>query len=127
MTTTLAKIVLDIGPDGRSFFREEEVLLEEYKPGLFLSNALPGGSVQLRVSPPGYWMDFHMSIAPQWTFVLSGALEIGLQDGTRRVFRAGDCLFSKDTLPSGATFDPRLHGHTARQVGSEPIVAALIR
>ena len=72
---TFTKVILDTGPDGRSRFREEVVGLVERKPGLFLSDALAGGSVQMRVSPPGYRMDFHPTSVPQWTFVLSG--EIG--------------------------------------------------
>ena len=55
-----------------------------------------------RVSQP---MALHTT-APQWLFVLQGAMEIGLQDGSSRIFRAGEHFFSADTLPAGATFDP---------------------
>ena len=127
MKSTFTKITLETGPDGRSRFREEELPLSEVKPLLFLTQALPGGAVQIRVSPQGYSMDFHSSASPQWTFVLSGALEIGLPDGTSRVFRAGDCLHSTDVLPPGVTFDPKVHGHNSRQVGGEPLVTALVR
>lgn len=103
------------------------MVLNEAKPGLFLSEPLPGGKVQLRESPVGYAMDFHPTVNPQWTFVLRGALEIGLTDGTSRVFRAGDYFYSKDTVPAGVTFDPAVHGHNSRQVGDEPLVTALVR
>ena len=126
-TPAFTKVILECGPDGRSRFREEAVALDEAKPGLFLSARLPGGEVQLRESPPGYSMDFHPTITPQWTFVLSGALEIGLPDGTRRVFRSGDVLYSTDTVPPGVTFDPKVHGHDSRTVGEEPVVAVLVR
>lgn len=124
---TFTKVILDMGPDGRSRFREETVSLTERKPGLFLSEALSGGAVTMRVSPVGYTMDFHMTSAPQWTFVLSGLLQIGLQDGTSRVFGPGDHLYAIDILPPGVTFDPKLHGHDSRQVGDEPVVTALVR
>lgn len=126
-TPAFTQVILETGPDGRSRFREEVVALKEAKPMLYLSAALPGGSVMLRQSPPGYSMDFHPTVSPQWTFVLSGALEIGLQDGTRRVFRAGDVLYSTDTMPAGVSFDPKVHGHDSRTIGDEPVVAVLVR
>jgi hypothetical protein len=125
--TAFTKVILECGPDGRSRFREETVPLEEAKPALFLSARMAGGEVQLRQSPPDYRMDFHPTITPQWTFVLSGALEIGLPDGTARVFRAGDILYSTDTVPAGVTFDAKVHGHNSRTVGDEPVVAVLVR
>ena len=121
------QVILETGPDGRSRFREEQVPLNEAKPMLFLSTPMPGGKVMLRNSPPGYTMDFHPTVSPQWTFMLSGALEIGLTDGTSRVFRAGEVLYATDTTPPGVTFDPRVHGHNSRTVGDEPVVAVLVR
>lgn len=129
MTATheFTQVVLEAGPDGRSRFREEPLSLQEAKPGLFLSAAMPGGKVMLRNSPPGYAMDFHRTVSPQWTFMLSGALEIGLPDGSSRVFRAGDVLYATDMAPSGVPFDPSIHGHNSRTVGDEPVVAVLVR
>jgi hypothetical protein len=126
-TPAFTQVILETGPDGRSRFRDELVPLKEAKPMLFLSAAMPGGSVMLRSSPRGYKMDFHPSVSPQWTVILSGALEIGLPDGTSRVFRAGDILYATDTTPSGVTFDPKVHGHNSRTVGDEPVVAVLVR
>lgn len=123
----LTKVILEAGPDGRSRFREEPMTLEEAKPLLFLSARMPGGEVQLRESPPGYDTGFHPTITPQWTFVLRGALEIGLPDGTARVFRTGDILYSTDTAPVGVPFDPKVHGHDARTVGDAPVVTVLVR
>jgi len=121
------KHVLECGPDGRSRFREEVVATQEAKPMLFLSVPESGGKVVLRHSPPGFVMDFHPTNKAQWTFVLSGALQIGLPDGTKRVFRAGDVLYSTDITPAGVTFDGRVHGHDSRVLGDEPVVAVLVR
>ncbi|QDL39844.1 cupin domain-containing protein [Rhodoferax sediminis] len=126
-TPTFTKVILEAGPDGRSRFREEVISLAETKPRLYLSTMIPSVGLILRQSPPGYRMDFHVTSQPQWTFVLSGTLEIGLQDGTCRVFRAGDILYAEDTLPPGATFDPKVHGHNSRQLGDEPVVTVLVR
>jgi hypothetical protein len=54
-------------------------------------------------------------------------MEIFLQDGSSRVFRPGEHFFSADTLPAGATFDAKLHGHWSRQVGAEPLVTLFVR
>ncbi len=121
------KVVLYTAEDGRARFREELVLLTEGKPQARLSPLMPSAGLQLRMSPVGFRSDFHCTENPQWLFVLGGAMEIGLQDGSRRLFRPGEHFFSADTLPAGATFDPALHGHCSRQVGDEPLVTAFVR
>jgi hypothetical protein len=121
------KVILETGPDGRARFREEELLLCEGKPQARLSPLLASGGYQLRQSPVGFRSEFHCTGDPQWLFVLRGSMEIGLQDGTTRTFRAGDHFYSTDTLPAGATFDPKLHGHWSRQVGGEPLVTLFVR
>jgi hypothetical protein len=121
------KVVLYTGEDGRARFREEAVPLTEGKPQARLSALMPSGGLQLRMSPVGFRSDFHCTENPQWLFVLGGAMEIGLQDGTKRLFKAGQHFYSADTLPVGATFDPALHGHNSRQVGEEPLVTVFVR
>jgi len=121
------KVVLYTSEDGRARFRDETVALPEGKPMARLSALMPSGGLQLRMSPVGFRSEFHCTENPQWLFVLGGAMEIGLQDGTSRVFLPGDHFYSADTLPAGATFDPKLHGHWSRQVGSEPLVTAFVR
>jgi hypothetical protein len=121
------KVILETGPDGRARFRDEPVPLPEGKPMARLSAVMPSGGLQLRMSPVGFRSEFHCTEKPQWLFVLGGAMEIGLQDGSSRVFLPGDHFYSADTLPAGATFDPKLHGHWSRQVGSEPLITAFVR
>lgn len=121
------KVILETGPDGRARFRDEAIALTEGKPAARLSALMPSGGLQLRHSPVGFRSEFHCTGDPQWLFVLKGAMEIGLQDGSSRVFRPGDHFYSADTLPAGATFDPKLHGHCSRQVGDAPLVTAFVR
>ena len=121
------KVVLYTGEDGRARFREEAIPLAEGKPQARLSALMPSAGLQLRMSPVGFRSDFHCTENPQWLFVLGGAMEIGLQDGSKRVFRPGQHFYSADTLPVGATFDPQLHGHHSRQVGDEPLITAFVR
>jgi hypothetical protein len=121
------QVVLFTGADGRAAFRDEAIPLTEGKPQARLSHLIPSGGLQLRQSPVGFRSEFHCTENPQWLFVLSGEMQIGLQDGSVRNFKPGQHFYSADTLPAGATFNPQLHGHWSRQVGSEPLVTAFVR
>ena len=121
------KIVLFTGADGRARFREEPVPLGEGSPQAMLSALLPSAGYQLRHSPVGFRSQFHCTQTPQWVFILQGQMEIGLQDGSSRVFHPGQHFYSDDRLPQGATFDPALHGHWSRQVGDSPLVTLFLR
>ena len=121
------QVVLYTAEDGRAQFREQPLALSEGKPQARLSPLMPSGGLQLRMSPVGFRSDFHCTENPQWLFVLDGQMEIGLQDGSARVFGPGQHFFSADTLPAGATFDAKLHGHCSRQVGNAPLVTAFVR
>jgi hypothetical protein len=127
MTSSLTTTILETGPDGRARFRDESIALGEGSPAARLSALAPSGGLQWRQSPVGFRSEFHCTTTPQWLFVLDGAMEIGLQDGSTRVFRPGQHFFSNDTLPAGATFDAQLHGHWSRQVGDTPLVTVFVR
>jgi hypothetical protein len=127
MDAVFTQVVLFTGTDGRARFRDEPIALSEGKPMARLSKLMPSGGLQLRMSPVGFRSEFHCTENPQWLFVLKGRMEIGLQDGSSRVFGPGDHFYSVDTLPADATFDAKLHGHWSRQVGDEPLVTAFVR
>lgn len=124
---TFTQVVLFTDADGRARFREQPVALDQGKPQARLSALMPSGGLQLRASPVGFRSDFHCTETPQWVFILGGQMEIGLQDGSSRVFGPGQHFYSDDRLPAGATFDPALHGHRSRQVGPDPLVTAFVR
>jgi hypothetical protein len=121
------KVVLFTGTDGRARFREELVPLPEGTPQARFSVLMPSGGLQLRESPVGFRSSFHCTGAPQWVFILRGKMEIGLQDGSSRVFGPGEHFYSADVLPDGAQFDPSVHGHWSRQVGDDPLVTVFVR
>ena len=124
---TFTQVTLFTDTDGRARFREQQLALTEGTPTSMLSTLMPSGGFQLRHSPVGFRSSFHCTITPQWVFILSGQMEIGLQDGSSRVFSPGQHFHSADTLPAGAAFDPAVHGHWSRQVGDEPLVTLFVR
>jgi hypothetical protein len=119
--TNFTKIVLFTDTDGKARFKEESIDMAQGSPQSQLTEIFSAEGYQLRYSPVGFRSQFHVTGKPQWVFILSGQMEIGLQDGTSRVFSEGDHFYSADTLPEGATFDPAVHGHWSRQVGDEPL------
>ncbi len=125
--TTFNKVILHTDRDGRARFREEAVSLPEGTPQAMLSAVFPSSGYQLRHSPVGFRSPFHCTPKPQWVFILQGEMEIGLQDGSTRVFRPGEHFFSADTLPEGAAFDAKVHGHWSRQVSSQPLVTLFLK
>ena len=122
-----AKVVLFTDDDGRARFREEAVALSDGKPMAMLSPLMASSGYQLRKSPVGFRSEFHCTGVPQWVFILGGQMEIGLQDGSSRVFAPGQHFYSADLLPLGATFDARVHGHWSRQLGAEPLLTLFVR
>jgi hypothetical protein len=121
------RIVLFTDTDGRARFREERMPLTGGTPQSMLSQVFASGGYQLRHSPVGFRSTFHCTQAPQWCFILQGRMQIGLQDGSSRVFGPGEHFHSADLLPEGATFDATVHGHCSRQVGEEPLVTLFVR
>jgi hypothetical protein len=121
------KVVLYTTPDGRAAWREEAVPLPGGSAAARLSAVLPAQGYQLRRSPVGFRSDWHCTPRPQWVFILGGEMEIGLADGTSRVFRAGGHFYSADTLPEGASFCPGVHGHWSAQRGPDPLVTLFLK
>jgi hypothetical protein len=121
------KTILFTDTDGRARFKEEDVALDEGTPQSALSALLPSGGYQLRESPVGFRSQFHVTVTPQWVVILSGQMEIGLQDGSSRVFGPGEHFYSADVLPQGSAFDASVHGHWSRQVGDQPLRTLFVR
>ena len=124
---SFTKVVLYTDTDGRAKWREEQVPLGEGTPQAMLSAVLPSPGYQLRMSPPGFRSQWHCTPKPQWVFILEGEMEIGLRDGTVRVFRPGEHFYSADVLPEGAAFDASLHGHWSAQRGARALVTLFVK
>lgn len=124
---TFTQIQLVTDTDGLARWREATIALSEGKPMARLSPLMPSGGYQLRESPVGFRSEFHCTENPQWVFILRGRMEIGLRDGSSRVFGPGEHFYSADTVPAGQVFDAQRHGHWSRQVGDEPLVTLFVR
>ena len=121
------KVVLYTDRDGRAKFREEDVTLSEGTPQAMLSAVLPASGYQLRHSPVGFRSQWHCTPKAQWVFILEGEMEIGLQDGSSRLFKPGEHFYASDTLPEGASFDDKVHGHWSAQRGGSPLVTLFVK
>ena len=124
---TFTPVTLITGADGRAHFGQRALALSEGKPQARLSPLRHSGGYQLRRSPVGFRSDFHCTEHAQWVFILAGRMEIGLQDGSRRVFGPGEHFHSGDLLPPGAVFDASVHGHCSAQRGPDPLVTVFVR
>ena len=125
--TVFTKVVLFTDADGRAKFKEEKISLPLGNPQSMLSEVYASGGYQLRYSPVGFRSQFHCTGTPQWLFILGGEMEIGLQDGSTRVFKAGEHFYSADLLPAGETFNPEVHGHWSRQRGNDPLTTLFVQ
>ena len=64
--------------------------------------------ITFRVSPPGYFLDWHNAPRRQYTITITGEAEIGASDGTVKRIGPGDILLAEDLTGQG---------HTTRVVG----------
>lgn len=124
---TFTKTILFTDTDGCARFREESVPLEQGTPQSALSELMSSGGYQLRHSPLGFRSTFHCTTNAQWVFILQGQMEIGLQDGSSRIFKPGEHFYSADLLPQGQAFDATRHGHCSRQVGPDELITLFLR
>ena len=74
-------------------------------------------SVTFSRTQPGTFIDWHPAPRRQYVITLAGQTEIGLWDGTKRTFYAGDVLLADDLTG---------RGHTTEATGNEPRVSVAI-
>ena len=108
----MAIVRLYSGPDGESHL--EDLPIESH-PELTQLQAAKG--ISFRTYEPTYFHDWHNAPRRQYVITLAGQVEIGLGDGTKRVFGAGDALLAEDLTG---------RGHTTRVVGGAPRLTATV-
>ena len=98
-------IRLYTGGDGQAHFEDLNVPAADTQ-----TIALKAGAdMTFRSFPDGSFSDWHTAPRLQYVIVLSGQMEIGIGDGTKRVLNPGDILQVEDLTGQG---------HTTRSVGN---------
>ena len=104
------------GEDGKSHFEEITLAFEAYA-GVREWTALQGATgVRFVRWPAGFFLDWHNAPRRQYVIVLSGQVEVGVEEETKRL-EAGDVALEEDLTGQG---------HTARVVGGHPLLLAVV-
>jgi uncharacterized cupin superfamily protein len=74
-------------------------------------------NIRFGLREPGVLQDWHPAPQRQFVIILSGRLEIGFEDGSKKVFGPGDARLVEDTTGKG---------HTTIALGTEPCITATI-
>jgi len=93
------------GEDGQAHFEDLNVPAGDSET----ISLKPGADMTFRSSPDGSFSDWHNAPRLQYVIVLSGQMEIGIGDGTKRTLNPGDILQVEDLTGQG---------HTTRSVGN---------
>jgi uncharacterized cupin superfamily protein len=80
-------------------------------------NGLDTTQIRFGIREPGVLQDWHPAPQRQFVIILSGQLEIGFEDGSKKLFGPGDARLVEDTTGTG---------HTTIALGAEPCVTATI-
>ncbi len=81
------------------------------------TNGLDSAQIRFGIREPGVMQDWHPAPQRQFVIILSGQLEIGFEDGSKKIFGPGDARLVEDTTGKG---------HTTIALGHEPCVTATI-
>ena len=101
------------GDDGQTHFEDLDLPSDRaIHSGMQVT---PG--VNFRRFEPGYFSDWHTAPRRQYVITLAGEMEIGIGDGTKRRFGAGDVLMADDLTGQG---------HTTAVVGDQPRISVTI-
>jgi uncharacterized cupin superfamily protein len=100
------------GSDGRATWEEIDLSTHpEWLSGIDVTKIRFGSRA------PGELQDWHPAPQRQFVIILSGQLEIGFEDGSKKVFGPGDARLVEDTTGKG---------HTTIALGNEPCLTATI-
>ena len=104
------------GDDGESHIEQLDLPYEKIADAERTAMQSATG-IQFRRSGPGTFHDFHVAPRRQYVITLQGQVEIGLGDGSKHIYGAGDIELADDLTG---------HGHTTRVVGDVPRVSIAV-
>lgn len=105
----------------------EEALPQHIRGGMVLTERIDALNLRIRTSEAGYDSGWHVAGDPTLILVQSGILRITLRNGEHKDFSAGNMFIAKDYLPKHISFDTEKHGHCAKVVGNEALLAVHIK
>lgn len=94
-------IKLFSGKDGKSYFTEGQLDLQEGERGDFISSVVGATSISFRETGQGGSFSWHTAPAHQFVLTLSGTLDFEMPDGTKVRIYPGDVLWADDTVGQG--------------------------
>ncbi len=104
------------GDDGETHFEDLDLGYEAVANAQVTAMRSASG-IQFRRTPSGSFIDWHTAPRRQYVITLEGQAEIGIGDGTKRIFNAGDVLLADDLTG---------RGHTTAAVGDKTRVSIAI-
>lgn len=104
------------GPNQDTYFEDLETPLHPVTMGT-LSDAHAIKSMKIRTMPGDYDMDFHCTDTRQYVVILSGAVEMQVSSGEKRIFTGGDIVLVEDTTGKG---------HQSRSVNGQERVSLFL-
>ena len=96
------------GEDGESHIEDLQLPYEQVGHSMRTGTQAATG-LQFSSLTPGQLVEFHTAPRRQYVITLQGQVEIGLGDGTKRIFNVGDIELCEDLTG---------RGHTTRSVGN---------
>ena len=90
------------GADGQSHFEP----LDSSKTSEFFNATGDAKGLLFRNDFAPHIVNYHRAPHRRWVITLSGSVEIGLGDGSRKTFHPGDVFLAEDTTGQGHTAAP---------------------
>ena len=100
--------------DDNAIARWEEIDLDKVSNW---TNGIDVTQIRFGARPPGVLQDWHPAPQRQFVVILSGQLEIGFEDGSKKIFGPGDARLVEDTTGKG---------HTTIALGNEPCITITV-
>lgn len=112
---------IDVDSNWKSYFTEKSTELSELG-GMYISQRQQTLNFRYRKSLPNYQSDWHVAGDPTLIVIQSGTIEIELRNSECKQFSPGQAFVAADYLPVDVAFSEQ-HGHRARVIGNDELVA----
>ena len=91
------------GADGQSHFEE----LDRAQASKYFFGVHQVKGLVFKNNQPTHILGWHNAPRRQWVITLAGSVEIGIGDGTTKIFHPGDVFLAEDLTGQGHTAKPK--------------------